>query len=189
MRRLLCLFLVLLFLPVVSLASSASPDYEPSLKMNMSTFVTKYNALGSSLSSSLLPLEKPFQWSTYDKYRVAWFNTDKKSGVKILLLSADPKAGVGLEAGIDVIQIYMEKPADFLSFVTIAVRCSQLFSSELFGSSLAPLAVADIMSYYYENSTGSYYAYRSLDSENIYALMFFMDHDSYYFEICPRGDL
>ena len=106
-----------------------------------------------------------------------------------MILSTDPKAGVGLDAGIDTIQLYMDNTADFLSFVTIAVRCSQIFSTEFFGSSLAPLAVADIMAYFYENSAGSYYAYRSLDSDNVYALMFFKDHNSYYFQICLRSNL
>ena len=186
MKRFFCLLFALVLLPVFSFASSA---YQPELGMDISTFMSKYNSLGSSLSSSLTALEKPYQWTSFEKYRVAWFNPDKKSSVKILLLSADPKAGLSLDSGVDIIQIYMENPADFLSFVTIAIRCSQLFSTEFFGSSLAPLCVGDILSYFYENSSTSYSAYRSLDSDNVYALMFFIDQNSYYFQISLRSNI
>lgn len=186
MKRFLCFLIVLVLLPILSFASSA---YEPSLGMDISTFIAKYNSLGTSLASSLTALEKPYQWTNFNKYRVAWFNTDKNSGVKILFLSSDPKAGLGLDAGIDIIQIYMENPADFLSFITIAIRCSQLFSNQFYGSTLAPFCVADIMSFFYENIGSQQSVYRSLDSDDVYALMFFKDHNSYYFEICLRSIL
>ena len=185
MKRFLSLFLVLIL--CVSFASAEV--YTPDLGMDMNTFIQKYNAIGSALGSSLVSLKDPYNWTKYDKYNVAWLQPDSKSGVTILLLSSDPANVKSTKAGLDSIQIFMDKDSDFLSLITIANRCTQIFSDDVFGSNFAPLYTSDVISFYYQNATGSdYSAYRTIDVDQTYILSFFKSFNQYYFTITLRGE-
>lgn len=179
---LICIFI--LCLPVAS-----AEEYSPELSMDINSFILKYNAIGSSLDSSLVSLKGPYKWTEFDKYHVSWFSPDSKSGVTILLLSADPSNVRSTKAGLDSVQIFMEKDSDFLSFITIASRCTQIFSDDIFGANLAPLYISDLISYYYQNSNGTdYSAYRTIDANQLYILSFFKTYNQYYFTITLRSN-
>ena len=174
-----------LLLPALSL----SEEYSPALGLTVSSFMLKYNAVGSSLNSSLLSLRRPFQWTKFSDYNVAWLEADRNSGVTILLLSSDPLNAGSIVAGVDQIQVFTDRDSDFMSLITVASRCVQLFSDDLFGANLAPLYVADVISYYWENANDTeYFAYRSIDAAQNYIIRFFKSSGQYYFTINPRGE-
>ena len=185
-----CFLVILSFLIVFSFSVSAFAGSDAAdLGMDMNTFMQKYNAIGSSLSSSLVKLEKPYKWTTYNNYSVAWLKPDNKSGVTILLLSSESSIVRDTSYGLDMIQIFMDNDSDFLSLITVTSRCVQVLSDPFFGYSMAPFYVSDLISYYYENvyaSGGS--AYRTIDTEEKYILTLFKSSNQYYFSISLRGE-
>lgn len=185
MKRFSILFLV--FALCISFAFAA--EYTPDLGMDFDSFIMKYNAIGSALGSSLVSLKSPFNWTEFKEYHVGWLIPDSNSGVTILLLSSDPSNVKTTKSGLDAVQIFMEKESDFLSFITVSNRCTQIFSDNIFGANFAPLYTSDLISYYYQNATGTdYSAYRTIDSEERYVLSFFKSSNQYYFTITLRGD-
>ena len=186
MRKLLALLLILLFIPCVSNAGDAA--YSPGLEMTMEDFVSKYNALGSSLDSPLMALKVPTKWTVFNGQNVAWFKADSKSGVTILLLSKDKGAGKKLSAGLDEIQIYTSKASEFQALITVAMRCADLYASEILTLNIAPYAIAQVISYYYDNNydNSGYTSYQGIDVDQKFIINYWHTGSDYYFSICPK---
>jgi hypothetical protein len=158
MKKLITIILILaLILPTAALADS----YIPKLEIGISGFITKYNSLPAALNSPFLSLKEPYQWTEWGEYQVAWFYPTEDHHTTIALITADPR-GKALSSGLDMIQIF--SASDWVQLLSVANRCSQLFSYEYMGMNLAPYCIADIVSYAYENNCLN--AYRQLDSEN-----------------------
>ena len=184
MKRSFCIFLaIFILIPCLSFAD----NYSPALGMDFSSFITKYNSIGTALNSPLVALKDPFFWSVYENYNVAWYKPDKNSNVTILLLSADPVNVKNNKSGLDSIQIFMTGPSDFLSLITITNRCTQVFSNSFLGSNFSALYSSDLIAYYYENATSTdFSACRTIDTDQIYNLNFFIVSGQYYFTITLR---
>ena len=189
MKRFFCLCLVLVFLPALCFSESG---YSPKLNMKISEFIAKYNSIGAPFGSPLVGLNKAKQWTTWNKYRVAWFPADNKSGATILFESEDPASlSQTLDCGLDRIQVYIEGPNSFLSLVSVSSRCLSLFAPNIFGLETCYYFVADLMKGFYENNclvTGNSY-YRQLEQDGDIYIRFFYTDNQYYFEICSGADL
>ena len=187
MKKLICLLLVLLFLPVFSLADS----YSPKLKMTVSEFISKYNSIGAPFDSPLLGLKTPYDFTFWTTYNVYWFASDKESGTTILLLSQDPSAKRNsLDCGLDRIQIFTKGMNHFLSFITVASRCASFFAPNVFSVSMDNYYITELIRLFYENNcmnTGNGY-YRQMDVEQDNYLYFYSDSDYYYFDILIGDD-
>ena len=179
MKKLITIILIL----AMALPAAAPADaYKSELGMTMNEFIMKYNSIPSALGSPYVPLKKEYNWSKMDDYNIAWFYPCSDESVKIMLLSKDEKAGKSLSAGLDMIKIYAY--SDLLGLISVTKRCTGIFTPDFFGMSLAPYYITDIISYYYENGVekSGYIAYRSIDTEEKYALSFFK-YQGYYFQI------
>jgi len=180
MKRLLCFLCVFVFLPVLSFADS----YTPVLGMSIDTFIQKYNSIGASLTSSLLGLSSPKGWMKSGDYNAACFAADSKANVYILLQTLDNKDAKGTASGLDSVQIVAYSSADFMSLITVAEKCTRIFSPSLLGTSWSPKYITDLIIYYYENINDNYsYAYNVIDSDNNFILYFFGSDNGYIFEL------
>lgn len=180
MKKLLAIFLIIaLLLPVSVLA-----DYSPALNMTINDFLLKYNAVQASLEAPYLALDKPFKWSLWDEYHLAWFKADKNGSVTILLMTKDPSDAQMLTSGLDMIQIFSNKESDFVPLISITNRCASIFAIQLLGTSFAPQRITQVMNNYYENNCKEkgLVAYSGLDENNELVIAFFYD-GQYYFEI------
>lgn len=190
MKKLITFLLILsLLLPVCSSSESA---YAPKLNMTMQDFVTKYNMAGAPFGSPLIGLSAPHSWTVWEKYNVAWFKTDNKSTVTILLESEDPSPAAKTTAsGVDRIQVFMVGTNDFLSFIAVSCRCLSLFATNMFGLDTAYYYVGQIIKEYYENNCFeqnlSYH--RQLEVDGKIYIRFFYDSGYYYFEIVEVSEL
>ena len=186
MKRLFCSFLalVLLLAPVLSFTDSA---YQPNLNMTVSDFAYKYNAVSTSLNSPLVPMLFDFDWHSSENGSYVSFTPDPSSSVSIRLFSDDPVSAMTSSAGLDRIQIWMNDEATFLCFVSVAIRCASVFSEDLFGTSIAPQAVASLLSYSYDNKTSGSVS-KSLDAMQKYKLTFFHSMSFYCFQISANID-
>lgn len=190
MKRAFCFCLVLVLLPVLSFSESG---YTPKLNINISDFITKYNSIGAPFDSPLIGLSKAKQWTTWDKYQVAWFSADRNpGGATILFVSEDPVSLFrSLNCGIDRIQIYIDGTDDFLSLITVSSRCLSLFAPNIFGLETCYYFITEIMRGFYENNsleTGNSY-YRQLEQDGDVFVRFFRTDNQYYFEICSGADI
>lgn len=189
MRRIICLLIVAtISLPIICYAENT--EYKPLLEMTMASFLSKYNAIGSPLGSSYIPLKKPTQWIVFDGYNIAEFAPDSKSKIGILLYSNDHVQGKNLSAGLDRIQIVAYSAEDFLPLISVTMRCAELFAAEVFAINLAPYAICEIMQYYYENNLqdDGYVSYRIIDENEQYAVSFFIEDSIYCFQIGPSSE-
>lgn len=191
MKKTFCVVLCLFFIANIGISYSdpisdqGESIYSPALSMTMDQFISKYNALGSSLNSSLVALKNPYFWSTFEDYLVGWFKADSKAETVILLMTKETEKGKTTFSGLDKIQIYSPQ-SQILSLITVSTRCTSLFSEDLFGTSLASLYVGNLLEYYYENcpeDEGS--AYRGIDSDSKNVLQFFKSDGYYFFDISP----
>lgn len=181
MKRFLSTILVL----ILTFSLAAAEDYTPALNMTIDEFMTRYNALGSALGSSLIALIKPDQWTKHNQYNVAWFSPDSKSGVIMLLLSADHNSGTRLDAGLDCVQVVLPLQVDYLSFLTVSERCSRLFSEELLGVSMGPYFLINVLQNYYENNyeEKGWSSLHQLDVDGNFYMQFFKEQNKDVFEI------
>jgi len=182
------LFILAVF--IILNAVSYAEEYEPALGMKMSEFISKYNAIGTPLGSTLLALREPEKWTKLNNSDVAWFAPARGESTRIYLISSDP-AGQNLSSGLDRIQISMDTPYDFLSFLTVADRCAQLFAADIFTVSMSKHCVYSAMTYYFENNldgTGMC-SYNQINAETKICCKFFSSENLYYLEICAEKDV
>ena len=180
MKKLITIALILaMLLPAAALAES----YEPLLGMTMDEFILKYNAVSAPLESPYVSLNKPFSWTKWEGFNVAWFYADKTKTVTILLLSKDPTNSV-TTSGLDEIQIFAKSDSAWVPLIGVTNRCASLFSAQLFGTSMSPMYIGDTIAYYYENNCEEkgLTAMHSLDEDNSISIIFF-HQDTYYFKI------
>jgi len=188
-----CFALFMILALVLSCPSAFSESsYQPKMNMTMDDFINQYNAIASPLGSPLKLIEKPYQWTLWDKYGVAWFGADSKSGVTILLESSDPQSSIqSTSCGLDRIQIYCDKKDDLLPLIAISCRCISLFSPKVFTLDTSYYFVSEILTLYYENNCQernlSYQ--RQMEADGTMYVRFFHDSGYYYFEILDESDL
>ena len=180
MKKLFALFLILLFLPVLSLA-----EYKPALNMTMDDFITKYNALPSALGSPYNALSFSWQWSSFQDYQVAWFYPIKDKNVIIWLLSKDKTNMNTTKAGLDAIQIYSSSTESFVPLISITARCTDLFSTDLLGSPMGEIFITKAIRLFYENNykEKNMMGYYPINTELPYLLSFFYSDGGYCFQI------
>lgn len=186
MKKCLCIFLILFLL--LPSASWASEPYTPALGMTMDDFIMKYNALGAPFGSSLTGLTSPMFWTIQDGMNVAWFKTDNNTSTCIRLYTADPTFFIHSTAhGLDRIQIFINKPDDFLALISVGTRCVSLFAFDMFGTSMDSYFVGSILKHYYDNGPLSTdrFSYQQINSDQDYYLNFLYD-GTYILEI-SRG--
>ena len=187
---LLCITIMLATTFSFALAEKEKKPYTPALGLTMDQFISKYNAIGSSLTSPLIALDKPYYWSTFGDYNIAWYKADSKASTSILLYTKDTDNKKSTKSGIDMIQIYIEKESDFLSLITVAQKCAEIFAQDLFGNSMAPYYVGSVIEYYYENCYGTdMTAIYGIDADNTNVLQFYKTGNEYFFAIAPYEDV
>jgi hypothetical protein len=181
MKKLIAIILILaLLLPAVSLA-----DYSPMLGMTMEEYIAKYNAVSAPLGSPYKKLDRPYQWTTGDDVHAAWFKP-ADSSVVILLMSKDPQPIRLTGCGLDAIYLFTEDSKDLIDLISIAGRCAEPLSSNLFGLSLGEMRTGQLLRYYYENGykNTNGYAYWAIDDTEKIVMAFSMSSGRYSFQIC-----
>lgn len=188
MKKLLCILLLLMLIPVFSVSESA---YVPKFNMTIKDFIAKYNAIGAPFDTPLTALTTPYRWTTFNQYNVAWLSADNENGATILLLSEDtahPFASI--DAGLDRIQIFMTGPDHFLPFVSVGRRCASLFAADIFTYSTSHMVISQLLTDYYENNSmaknQSYF--RQIDPTSDIYMSFFITDNYYYFDIYTGAD-
>ena len=188
MKKLFTMLLILaLILPA---AAPAESSYNPALGMTIPEFLTKYNAVPAPLASPFILVDKPYNASKWNGYRVYWYKFDQDHKIIVTLLSMDPSTELPEESGLDMIKIFTKGDSDMVPIFSTAVRIATLFSIDILGTSMAPLRVATVVSSYYENNCRArgIYSYASLDENQKYAVSF--DHSDYYvFQISSAEEL
>lgn len=182
MKKLFALSLAVVLLPVIALA-----DYSAALNMTMTEYIKQYNNVQAALGAPYIALEKPTSWTLWNGYHTAWFNADKDNAVTITLLTKDPSDAQLLTSGLDRVQIFAKSEKDLIALISVADRCANVFSTELFGVSFSALRVTNIIRSYYENNCKEkkMTSYQTIDDNNEIALSFFFDGSYYYFDIAP----
>ncbi len=187
MKQLITLLLVLILVCAPLSWGSAEMDpheYTPGLSMSIQEFIDKYNMIPSSLTSPYLALTKPDEWVKSDGYNVAWFHAAQDSDVRIMLMSLDIESGQQLKAGLDAVRIYNFRAKDYVSFISVAVRCTSLFAYDIAGTSTALYNVTDTIKYYYENVNDIFAsAVTTINQEKPVELLFKDLRSESYFEI------
>ena len=183
-------FLVLLILIALLVPASGLAEYSPDLGMTMNEFIQKYNAHGSSLSSPLIALKIPSYWDKVDGANVAFFTVTNGTDVYIGLSSYDPGKTRDLSGGLDYLLVGCQNPKEFLAFVTVGIKCTEVFAEDFYtGYSMAPYYVSSVMKYYYENrsSDENYVAFQPIDSVSNRNLIFTSANGNYMFGIGVEG--
>lgn len=188
MKKLACILLCIavMLTTAYSFASAEKSTYSPALGLTMEQFISKYNAIGSSLTSPLIALDKPYYWSTYGDYNIAWYKADSKASTSILLYTKDTNNKKSTKSGLDMVQIYIEKETDFLSLITVTLKCTEIFAQDLFGNSMAPYYLSSVIKYYYENCLNTdLTAIHTIDADNTNMIQFYKSGNEYFFVIAP----
>lgn len=179
MKRCLFVLLLLILIPVFCFSES----YTPALEMTVSDFVSKYNAVSSSLNSSLVSISVSDSWYDEENQFCTYCFPDAESDVSICLVSRDFSHKYGESAGLDMIRIVMSDPKDYLSFLTVCHRCTMIFADEYFSDASASINIYDLLMYYFENCEETKIAHRNLDSQNKLKIRYFQTSSSYCFII------
>ncbi len=182
MKRVMLIVLLL----VLVCSAAVAESYTPQLGMTIQEFIGQYNSVSSPLTSPLKAMSKPILWTDMDEYVVAWLYPDPNSKVTVFLCSMDKEKGESNDAGLDMIQIGMEKEADFLSFITIVARCSEVFGESVFGVKLTSQMIVECMKGYYENdcaAQGMMWGGDISSTDPSVKLAFFKDANWHYFQI------
>ena len=187
MKKFIRKFILLLLALALLVPAAASADYTPALGMTMDTFMAKYNAIPASIGAPYSPLTVPYQWSVFQSYNVAWFHADPESQVTVLLLSEETGKGNTTQAGLDVIQIFTPAAEDFIPLISVTSRCAEIYAMVLFGESMAPLYLANVLRSYYETGAekNGEYVFHTIDENFRYEIKFFKSEGCYFFEISP----
>lgn len=186
MRKVITMLIIIaMILPTMALAE----NYTPKLGMTIEEYIIQYNAIQAPLGAPYVSLEKPYLWTTWNDSKVAWFRSDSKGTVTILMVTADPSGNRALTSGLDMIQIYSEKD-DIIALLGVANRCSSIFAANILGNSFAPQYISSAMIYFYENNCKDkgILSYYTLDTDQKYAVSFFYS-DGYYFQISAMEDV
>ena len=186
MRKLITIIMILaLFPPAAALAG----DYTPALGMNMRDFILKYNAIEAPLGSPYVQLSTTVasDWTYFNYHWCAWLYPENTRRVAMILMTKDPFGGKDFVSGLDTVQLYAASAEDLIPLISLAIRCSRLFSAELLSVSTSSFCVADVIQYFFENNLKEQgmLAYKQLDAESDYCISLFYS-DGYYFQISTQ---
>lgn len=187
MKKLITIILILaMLLPAAALAES----YSPALNMSMDDFIMKYNSVQAALNAPFVLLEKPYMWTQWNGYSVAWFHAEKDNKVTLLLMTKDPSAAQMLTSGLDRIEISVADDKNLIPLIGVTNRCTGIFSYNIFGTPLSGMRISDIICYYYENNyrEKGYSSYVSIDEDDKIALVLFYSN-GYVFQIVPMEEV
>ena len=189
MKKLLTVILILsLMLP----ATASSDNYTPALGMNMRDFIQKYNAIEAPLGSPYVQLSTTIaeNWTYFNYYWCAWLYPESTRKIVMLLMTKDPYGGKDFASGLDAIQLYAESAEDLIPLISLAIRCSKPFSSDLLSLSTSSFCVADVIQFFFENNIKekNMMAYRQLNVDNAYCISLFYS-DGYCFQISTQEAL
>ena len=187
MKKLITIILILaLLIPAAALSES----YSPALNMTMNEFIIKYNAVQAALNAPFSLLEKPYMWTQWNGYSVAWFRAEKNNKFTLLLMTKDPSDAQMLTSGLDRIEISITDEKELIPLISVTNRCAGIFSYNLFGTSLSGKRISDLICYYYENNykEKDYSAYVDLDEDGKIALVLFYSN-GFIFQIYPMEEV
>lgn len=184
MKKLITLILILaLLLPVSAGASGSS-----ALGMTLREFVTAYNNVQAPIGAPYAPLKDPYSWADFNGYKVAFFHPTLSTDIMLILMTTGTES---MDSGLDKIQLFSSKSEQLIPLISVTARCVDLFSDDLFGSSLSAIPVTNCLRYFFESNAEKQgmSSYVSVDSDQKFALMLFRDSSGYTFQISTVRDV